>query len=81
MEYSYRARLRDVTDMRVTIEHSANPNFTADVQLGDGPDLAEMRSFDVSSCRLLLYFFFLRAISHSCTILHSLQEQHCKRGR
>nr|XP_045602144.1 CD109 antigen-like [Procambarus clarkii] len=48
VEYSYRARLRDVTDMRVTLEHSANPNFTADVYLGgDSLDLAAMRSFDL----------------------------------
>ncbi|KAK8743670.1 hypothetical protein OTU49_001200, partial [Cherax quadricarinatus] len=49
VEYSYRARLRDVTDMRVTLEHSANPNFTVDVYLGDSLDLAAMRSFDLEN--------------------------------
>lgn len=49
VEYSYRARLRDVTDMRVTLEHSANPNFTVDVHLGNSLDLASMRSFDLEN--------------------------------
>ncbi|KAG7164547.1 CD109 antigen-like 8, partial [Homarus americanus] len=48
VEYSFRARLRDVTDMRITLEHSANPNFTVDVYLGNTYDLADLRSFDVS---------------------------------
>ncbi|KAG7158739.1 C-type lectin-like 8, partial [Homarus americanus] len=46
VEYSFRARLRDVTDMRITLEHSANPNFTVDVYLGNTYDLADLRSFD-----------------------------------
>ncbi|XP_069194402.1 CD109 antigen isoform X2 [Procambarus clarkii] len=49
VEYSYRARLRDVTDMRVTLEHSANPNFTVDVYLGNSLDLADMRSYDLEN--------------------------------
>ena len=48
VEYSYRARLRDVTDMRVTIEHSSDPNFTVNVKIDDANNLAELRSFDVS---------------------------------
>ncbi|MPC61618.1 CD109 antigen [Portunus trituberculatus] len=47
VEYSYRARLRDVTDMRITIEHSSDPNFTVDVQIDNTQRLAELRSFDV----------------------------------
>lgn len=48
VEYSYRARLRDVTNMYVTIEHSANPNFSVNVHLDNTFNLASMRSFDVS---------------------------------
>ncbi|XP_050702984.1 LOW QUALITY PROTEIN: CD109 antigen-like [Eriocheir sinensis] len=47
VEYSYRARLRDVTDMRVVIEHSADPNFTVDVN--NNLELAELRSFELSN--------------------------------
>lgn len=47
VEYSYRARLRDVTDMRVIIEQSADPNFTVDVHINNNLGLAELRSFDV----------------------------------
>ncbi|XP_045132663.1 CD109 antigen-like [Portunus trituberculatus] len=49
VEYSYRARLRDVTDMRITIEHSSDPNFTVDVQIDNTQRLAELRSFDLNN--------------------------------
>lgn len=49
VEYSYRARLRDVTDMRVTIEHSSDPNFTVEVQIDNSQNLAELRSFDLNN--------------------------------
>ncbi|KAK8743475.1 hypothetical protein OTU49_001098 [Cherax quadricarinatus] len=48
VEYSYRARLRDVTDMRVTLEHPAN-NYTVDVYLDNSLDLATMRSYDLQN--------------------------------
>ncbi|XP_069981512.1 CD109 antigen [Penaeus vannamei] len=49
VEYSYRARLRDVTNMYVTIEHSANPNFSVNVHLDNTFNLASMRSFDLEN--------------------------------
>lgn len=68
VEYSYRARLRDVTDMRVTIEHSSDPNFTVDVQIDNTQGLAELRSFDVRRRRMqgggirveIVFFFNVR---------------------
>lgn len=53
VEYSYRARLRDVTDMTVILEHSADPNFTVNLHLTGEDNLAELRSYDVSC------FFFI----------------------
>ena len=59
VQYSHRARLRDVTDMRVVIEHSANPNFSVDVSLGgQSMEFAAMRSYEVC--------FFLIAKSDQC---------------
>ena len=55
VEYSHRARLRDVTDMRVVIEHSANPNFSVEIKLGQTQDLAALKAFDVSN-----YFYLPR---------------------
>ncbi|XP_076035144.1 CD109 antigen-like [Oratosquilla oratoria] len=49
VKYSYRARLRDVTDMTVTIEHSANPNFSCEVHIDNSANLASMRSFELSN--------------------------------
>ncbi|XP_068231654.1 CD109 antigen-like [Palaemon carinicauda] len=49
VEYSYRARLRDVTDMRIILEHSANPNFTVDLHLGNSFDLASMRTYELEN--------------------------------
>ncbi|KAK4320554.1 hypothetical protein Pmani_008591 [Petrolisthes manimaculis] len=49
VEYSYRARLRDVTDMSVILEHSANPNFTVNLHLTGEDNLAELRSFDLEN--------------------------------
>lgn len=49
VEYSYRARIRDITDMDIEIQQSASPNKTIDISLKDVSNLAQMQTFDVSS--------------------------------
>lgn len=47
VEYSWRARIRDITEMTVEIEHSANPNVTIDFTLDRADKLAILQSYDV----------------------------------
>ena len=49
-EYSYRARLRDITDMRVTIETSGLRGFQEVVQITNNATSA-IPAVDVSSTR------------------------------
>ncbi|CAL4077776.1 unnamed protein product, partial [Meganyctiphanes norvegica] len=49
VEYSYRARLRDITDMTIEIEHTADKDFNARVTLGNATTLATMQSFDLKN--------------------------------
>ncbi|XP_047740620.1 CD109 antigen [Hyalella azteca] len=47
--YSYRARIRDITDLHVRFEMSTNPNQTLDVHLSNDGNLAAIRSFDLET--------------------------------
>lgn len=62
VSYSYRARIRDITNLRINIEFSASPNKSLDLLLTNDGDLAAFRSFDVSDVNL----FDLHLILNCC---------------
>ncbi|KAF2360648.1 Alpha-macroglobulin receptor-binding [Trinorchestia longiramus] len=47
--YSYRARIRDITDLKIRIELSSSPNSSLDLHLKNDGDLASIRSFDLDA--------------------------------
>ncbi|KAL7648240.1 UNVERIFIED_CONTAM: hypothetical protein RMT77_000143 [Armadillidium vulgare] len=48
VEYSYRARIRDITNMNVEMEQSADPDTTIDISLSKAENLAELQTFDLN---------------------------------
>ncbi|KAB7495813.1 Antigen, partial [Armadillidium nasatum] len=49
VQYSYRARLREITDMKIVIEQSSDPNATIDAYVTNEPGLSEMQEFELDN--------------------------------
>lgn len=51
--YSFRARIRDITDMEITIEQSSDPNATINFHVKNEQGLSEIQIHEVT-------FYFLQ---------------------